>query len=795
MKKGKSPGTNGFTAEFFKHFWDVLGVFLFRAIQEGIQKQRSLISHREGVITLIPKQGKPKDSLKGWRPISLLNVDFKIISAAITNRLKTVMHDLISPAQTAYIPGRYIGENTRLMYDVIEYVNNTSSSGVIMAVDFEAAFDTVSWEFLTKALSFYNFGPYCMGMIKTFYLNSNNFSRILLDGYLGPKVNMERGIRQGDPASGYLFNLVMEPLTNQILQAKHIQGIPIHSNIEVRLSQYADDLIIFSRAELSPIKAIFDELLEFTNASGLHINIDKTKCLQIGQPIDITFLDDLGVNVVNELKVLGILYNSSNQNIVNKNISQIMPKISHEIAQWKRRYLTLIGKITVVKAMLISKLVHIFSALPNPSDDEIKNINSILFKYVWNSGPDKIKRTRVVQNYEHGGLKMIEIRSFIKSLKVSWLKRLYWAESNVIWADSIKRELPPIDELICFGSSKLRDIAKNGIHNRFWGDVVIAWADVCANFRVTSTEVFTEKMWFSNRTKFKMGIVRDWDKKGLRFIADLYCKDSGTPLSCSALCSLFKINMTFLCHSSLFRSIAPHTDNLKSICKTTYPIMPYKIALLARKTNLSRTAYLEFIASLPEVKRNPQNESNLERKWLRDIGYVHEGTLRDVRLSTNSTYIQTFHYRVVSRIICTNTFLYRIAKSENSLCTFCNASDETLVHLFWGCAQVKKYLEEIMKYLKDNYSVSINFNIQSWFFPRVAEESKLNILIITIAKVGIYKAKYKERPPNIKQFLSLLKLEAEKEPRSAHRKATDSFLHKWGNVSKILSDSNSRMTA
>ena len=174
---------------------------------------------------------------------------------------------------------------------------------------------------------------------------------------------------------------------------------------------------------------------------------------------------------------------------------------------------------------------------------------------------------------------------------------------------------------------------------------------------------------------------------------------------------------------------------------------------------------------------------------------MHEGTLRDVRLSTNSTYIQTFHYRVASRIICTNTFLYRIAKSENSLCTFCNASDETLVHLFWGCAHVKKYLEEIMKYLKDNYSVSINFNIQSWFFPRVAEESKLNILIITIAKVGIYKAKYKERPPNIKQFLSLLKLEAEKEQRSAQRKATDSFLHKWGNVSKILSDSNSRMTA
>lgn len=86
MKKGKSPGTNGFTSDFFRHFWDVLGVFLFRACKEGLQNKTLINSHRESVVTLIPKQGKPHDSIKGWRPISLLNVDFKIISSAIANR-------------------------------------------------------------------------------------------------------------------------------------------------------------------------------------------------------------------------------------------------------------------------------------------------------------------------------------------------------------------------------------------------------------------------------------------------------------------------------------------------------------------------------------------------------------------------------------------------------------------------------------------------------------------------------------------------------------------------------------
>ena len=112
MKKGKTPGTNGFTSEFFKHFWSLLGAFLFRAAKEGLMNKSLILSHRESIVTLIPKQGKPKDNIKGWRPISLLNVDFKIISSAFPNRLKAVIHDLISSTQTAYIPGRFIGENS-----------------------------------------------------------------------------------------------------------------------------------------------------------------------------------------------------------------------------------------------------------------------------------------------------------------------------------------------------------------------------------------------------------------------------------------------------------------------------------------------------------------------------------------------------------------------------------------------------------------------------------------------------------------------------------------------------------
>ena len=372
-----------------------------------------------------------------------------------------------------------------------------------MAVDFEAAFDTVSWEFLTEALHVYNFGPYYIEMIKILFLNPENFSRILLDGYLGSKIHMGRGIRQGDPVSGYLFNLVMEPLANQLLQSKTVKGISFNGVTQVRLSQYADDLILFTPAELNPIEASLRELEKFTATSGLNINVDKTKCLPIGNKIDLSFLNNLGVKVVNELKVLGIVYNNSNANIVHRNIMEALPNVKQEIAQWKRRHLTLIGKITVVKAMVISKIVHILSALPDPNSEDVKALNSIIFKFIWSDAPDKIKRKKLVQNYDRGGLRMIDLVSFIKSMKIAWVKRLYWAKPDVIWATHVKENLPDISELVRYGTTKLKYITKYKINNTFWRDVLNAWADFGSISRTTASQILTENVWFSNNTKFK----------------------------------------------------------------------------------------------------------------------------------------------------------------------------------------------------------------------------------------------------------------------------------------------------
>ena len=154
MKNNKSPGPDGYTVEFFKFFFNDLGHFLVRSTNEGFDKGKLSITQYQGVITCIPKEGKPKQYIKNWRPISLLNVTYKLISSCISARIKQVLPKIIHHSQKGFIKGRYIGENIRMLYDILDHTEIANIPGLILAVDFEKAFDSVSWNFVRKSLKF-----------------------------------------------------------------------------------------------------------------------------------------------------------------------------------------------------------------------------------------------------------------------------------------------------------------------------------------------------------------------------------------------------------------------------------------------------------------------------------------------------------------------------------------------------------------------------------------------------------------------------------------------------------------
>ena len=118
MKNNKRPGLEGFTVEFFKFFWVDIGAFILRSINYGYQNESLSITQKQGLITCLSKPNKSRLSLKNWRPISLLNVVYKLASSVIANRVKQTLQDIIHENQKGFIAGRFIGENIRLIYDV-----------------------------------------------------------------------------------------------------------------------------------------------------------------------------------------------------------------------------------------------------------------------------------------------------------------------------------------------------------------------------------------------------------------------------------------------------------------------------------------------------------------------------------------------------------------------------------------------------------------------------------------------------------------------------------------------------
>ena len=209
MKPGKSPGIDGLPMEFYMVFWPEIKDEFLELVNECHDKLIMSKTMRTAVLSLLFKKGDKK-LLKNWRPVSLLCVDYKIIAAALSLRLKCALRFLISTDQTCSIPGRTILSNLRLTRDIMSYARNEKLEGVVLNLDQEKAFDRVDHDFLHKVMEKMNIGPYFRTWIKTLYAAIT--SNITNNGYLSAPVFISRGVRQGCPLSALLYVIVAETL-------------------------------------------------------------------------------------------------------------------------------------------------------------------------------------------------------------------------------------------------------------------------------------------------------------------------------------------------------------------------------------------------------------------------------------------------------------------------------------------------------------------------------------------------------------------------------------------------------
>ncbi|KAA3472427.1 reverse transcriptase [Gossypium australe] len=442
MHPNKAPGPDGFHALFFQKFWKTVREAVCGYLLPILNGDASPEEVNGTLITLIPKTENPQN-LTQFRPISLCNVLYKIVSKCLVNRIKPILPTLVSPNQSSFVPKRQITNNIIISQEVIHTMRKKTvqRQWMILKLDLEKAYDRVCWGFLRDTLDALDIPKDWTN--KVMKCVETTSMQVLWNGEKTERFRPKRGLRQGDPLSPYLFVLIMERLShliNQVLLCKQWKPIKLSRNSPPLTHLFfADDLVLFAEASMKQVDIIKETMNKFCEASGQKVSLDKSVMMVSANTREQKAKDlanRLGIKITKDLgKYLGVP--TINRRITKNTFREVVTRVHKRLEGWQTQFLSFAGRLTLIKSVTSTIPLYTMQTLPLPASacDELDTVNK---RFLW--AGDHMKKSihqvswsKVCSAKYRGGLGLRSMRQ----ANLTSLAKLGWRfliEKETLWA-------------------------------------------------------------------------------------------------------------------------------------------------------------------------------------------------------------------------------------------------------------------------------------------------------------------------------------------------------------------------
>ena len=483
---------------------------------------------------------------------------------------------------------------------------------------------------------------------------------------------------------------------------------------------------------------------QFSKYSGLNPNLQKTSCVWLGSKTgsEEVLCTDHNLSWTNEpFVLLGIKFSTNIQDIPDINFGDRLGEIKKIISAWSKRQLSPLGKIVVIKSIILPKLTHLFVSLPKPSFDWLKELEKILYQFIWDHN-DRIQRCQLIQDYSMGGLRMIHIESFIDSMKLSWIQRLLFG-GNTLWAKLYEHLIPDRykESFLNFGNEYLTWIILL-INNPFWKEVFESLHKFRKIFEGDRQETTSHPIWYNNNIKIGEECVffLNWYQRGIRSISDLLGQD-GRFVGYEELCRMYNFRPIITRFYGLRCAILKCYPWLRAVDHIPMrPACPKYLYSILNNGKRGKKMYDFFIESL-------QKEQQFKNKWAFELNLQMED--RDWKQINSAVkplgeiQLQWFQYRILHRILGTKSFLHKVGIADSPFCTFCDQMPETIMHLFGECPVVERLIVEVKTWFSEIYEIEFDISRSNFILGVPLKKDETLNMVLTILKYYIYKQKMK----------------------------------------------------